>query len=139
MIRPAGYYNIKTNRLKNFISFLYSRYGGSINRLSSENADKLKKELLSINGIGPETCDSIMLYAFKKKVFVVDAYTKRTFSRHSIIKERSDYYETQRFFMDNLPKHEKLYNEYHALIVRLGKEFCLARPNCEKCPLLTCK
>ena len=139
MIRPAGYYNIKTNRLKNFISFLYSRYGGSINILSLENVDKLKKELLSINGIGPETRDSIMLYAFKKKVFVVDAYTKRIFSRHSIIKERSDYYKIQEFFMDNLPKREKLYNEYHALIVRLAKEFCSAKPNCGKCPLLTCK
>lgn len=137
MIKPSGYYNIKTKRLKNFISFLYSKYAGSLDRLSKQREDKLKKELLRINGIGPETRDSIMLYAFKKKVFVVDAYTKRIFSRHSLVKEAADYHEVQKFFMDNLPKREKLYNEYHALIVRLGKEFCQSKPNCRECPLNT--
>lgn len=137
LIRPAGYYNIKTKRLKNFIISLYSKYGGSLAKLSSENIDKLRKILLSINGIGPETCDSIMLYAFKKPIFVVDAYTKRVFSRHGFFNEGTGYHEVQKFFMDNLPKGERLYNEYHALIVRLGKEFCRTKPNCEKCPLNT--
>ena len=135
LIRPAGYYNIKAKRLKNFIQFLYSGYGGSIKRLSSENAGKLRKALLSVNGIGPETCDSIMLYALDKKVFVVDAYTKRIFSRHGFFKESGDYYSIQKYFMDNLPKSGKLYNEYHALIVRLAKEFCRTVPDCKRCPL----
>ena len=136
LIRPAGYYNIKAVRLKNFVSFLYAEYGGSIGNLSSENTTKLRKALLGVNGIGPETCDSIMLYACGKKVFVVDAYTKRVFSRHSLIKESGDYHRVQKYFTDNLPKSEKLYNEYHALIVRLAKDFCRAKPDCKNCPLV---
>ena len=136
LIRPSGYYNIKAKRLKNFVSFLYSDYGGSLDNLSSENKEKLRKELLNVNGIGPETCDSIMLYAFKKKTFVVDAYTKRIFSRHSLIKEICDYHKVQEFFMNNLPKSERLYNEYHALIVRLAKDFCKTKPDCKNCPLI---
>ena len=139
LIKPSGYYNIKTKRLKNFISFLYSGYGGSLNRLAAQKSSILRKELLSVNGIGPETCDSIMLYAFKKRIFVVDAYTKRIFSRHSLIRKKADYYEIQKFFMNSLPNSEKLYNEYHALIVRLAKDFCRSKPDCKKCPLLTCK
>lgn len=135
LIRPAGYYNIKAKRLKNFISFLYSGYGGSLLKLSSEKSDKLKIALLGVNGIGPETCDSIMLYALNKKIFVVDAYTKRIFSRHGFFKESSDYHAVQKYFMDNLPASVRLYNEFHALIVRLGKEFCRTKPNCRSCPL----
>ncbi len=137
LIRPAGYYNIKAKRLKNFVSFLYSKYGGSLEKLSSENTDKLRETLLGVNGVGPETCDSIMLYALNKKVFVVDAYTKRIFSRHGFFKESSDYHHVQRYFMANLPKTERLYNEYHALIVRLAKEFCKVKPACNACPLST--
>lgn len=135
LIRPAGYYNIKTKRLKNFVSFLYSKYGGSLDKLASQSPVKLRQTLLSVNGIGPETCDSIMLYAFKKKIFVVDAYTKRIFSRHKLIKDTADYHEVQKFFMENLPKSARLYNEYHALIVRLAKEFCKTSPRCAGCPL----
>jgi len=135
-IRPAGYYNIKAKRLKNFVSFLYSQYGGSIGKLYRENTDKLRRALLSVNGIGPETCDSIMLYALGKKVFVVDAYTKRVFSRHNFFKESDDYHFIQKYFMDNLPKSKRLYNEYHALIVRLAKEFCRTKPHCKDCPLV---
>jgi endonuclease-3 related protein len=142
-LRPAGYYNIKAKRLKNFVSFLYSQYGGSIDKLSSEDTDKLRRSLLNVNGIGPETCDSIMLYALNKKVFVVDAYTKRVFSRHGFFKESCDYHAVQKYFMNNLPKSERLYNEYHALIVRLAKEFCRTKPACDGCPLnklkITCK
>jgi endonuclease III related protein len=139
IIRPAGYYNVKAKRLKNFVSFLYSGYGGSLKRLSSQGTGKLRKELLNINGIGPETCDSIMLYAFKKRIFVVDTYTKRIFSRHSLVSGAAGYYDVHKIFMDNLPCRERLFNEYHALIVRLGKEFCRTKPRCVKCPLLTCK
>lgn len=135
LIRPAGYYNLKTKRLKNFVSFLYSSYGGSLARLSSENAGDLRKALLNVNGIGPETCDSIMLYAFEKPIFVVDAYTKRVFSRHGFIDEDSDYYNVQKLFMDKLPVKTSLYNEYHALIVRLAKEFCRTKRLCTDCPL----
>lgn len=137
LIRPAGYYNIKAKRLKNFVSFLYAEYGGSIKNLSSEDTHKLRKTLLDVNGIGPETCDSIMLYALGKKIFVVDAYTKRIFSRHSLIKESNDYHQVQKYFMDNLPGSKKLYNEYHAVIVRLAKDFCKSKPNCKACPLNT--
>ncbi len=135
LIRPAGYYNIKAKRLKNFVAFLYSKYKGSLTRLSSENSGKLRKILLSINGIGPETRDSILLYAFKKPVFVVDAYTKRVFSRRGFFKVGDDYDKIQHFFMDNLPKSERLYNEYHALIVRLAKDKCRTKPECRDCPI----
>jgi len=135
LIRPAGYYNIKAKRLKNFVTFLYEKYGGSIDKLASEKSGALRDSLLGVNGIGPETCDSIMLYALKKPVFVVDAYTKRIFSRHGFFKQSCDYHDVQRYFMASLPKKGKLYNEYHALIVRLAKEFCRAKASCILCPL----
>jgi endonuclease III related protein len=137
LIRSAGYYNIKTKRLKNFISFLYAKYDGRLGNLSYLPAEILRKELLAVNGIGPETCDSIMLYAFKRPVFVVDAYTKRVFSRRGFFDEGADYSKIQKFFMNNLPKDERIYNEYHALIVRLAKDFCRTVPNCGPCPLFT--
>ena len=96
---------------------------------------KLREELLSINGIGPETADSILLYAAEKPIFVVDAYTKRVFSRHKLIGEDSDYQRIQEIFMKNLKSDVKLFNEYHALIVRLGKDICKTKPNCIICPL----
>jgi len=135
LIRPAGYYNIKAGRLKSFISFLFAEYGGSLNKLSSEESRRLRERLLNVNGIGPETCDSIMLYAFKRGSFVVDAYTKRIFSRHGFVRESDDYHYVQKYFVDNLPKSVRLYNEYHALIVRLAKDFCRTRPDCADCPL----
>ena len=137
LIKPAGYYNMKAKRLKNFVSFLYAGYGGSVKNLSSENSGKLRKILLGVNGVGPETCDSIMLYALGKPVFVVDAYTKRVFSRHGFFKESSDYHQVQKYFMNNLPRSKKLYSEYHALIVRLAKDFCRIKPDCKHCPLNT--
>ena len=135
-IRPAGYYNIKANRLKNFVSILHKRYGGSVLRLSSEKTGRLRDILLGVNGIGPETCDSIMLYALNKRVFVVDAYTKRIFSRHGFIKESNDYHQVQKYFTDNLPRSKRLYSEFHALIVRLAKDFCRTKPDCKNCPLV---
>lgn len=134
-IRPAGYYNIKAGRLKNLISFLSSEYGLDICRMKGESTAVLRNKLLCVNGIGPETCDSILLYAFNRPVFVVDAYTKRVLSRHGILKPGSGYEDFQKVFMDNLPHDSAVFNEYHALIVRLAKDFCRTRPRCTGCPL----
>ncbi|MDP2913741.1 MAG: endonuclease III domain-containing protein [Candidatus Omnitrophota bacterium] len=136
LIRPSGYYNIKSGRLKNLINFLISRYEGDLNRAAKRAGDCLREELLGVNGVGKETCDSILLYAFKRPFFVVDAYTKRIFSRHGFVKEADAYDRVQEIFMNNLPRDHELYNEYHALIVRLGKELCRKRnPKCGVCPL----
>lgn len=137
LIRPSGYFNVKARRLKDFISFLYEGSGGSINRLFGESeTGVLRRRLLSVKGIGPETADSILLYAGHRGEFVVDAYTKRVFARHGLVAERAGYEEVKALFMENLPRDEGLFNEYHALIVRLGKDFCRPRkPLCEACPL----
>ncbi len=135
LIRPAGYYNVKARRLKNFFRFLHGSYGGSLARMTATPTEKLREELLGVNGIGPETCDSILLYAFKRPVFVIDAYTKRVFSRHKLCRPDTDYAALQTFFTRNLPEDARLFNEYHALIVRLGKERCRTRPLCGTCPL----
>jgi len=136
LIRPAGYYNIKAKRLKNFFSFLIKNYNGSLKKMCEAHMQDLREQLLSVNGIGAETADSILLYALDKPVFVVDAYTKRMLSRHGLVNEKSEYAEVQKLFMQNLKNDVKLFNEFHALIVKLGKEFCLKRrPKCETCPL----
>jgi endonuclease-3 related protein len=136
LIRPAGYYNIKAKRLKNFLIFFLKHYRGSAGIMSAESAACLRQELLSVNGIGPETADSILLYALNKPVFVVDAYTKRIFSRHKLIQDNASYAQLQDLFMHNLKPGAKLFNEYHALLVKLGKEFCLKnKPKCNICPL----
>lgn len=135
-IKPSGYYNVKARRLKGFMDFLFKAYGGDLKRMSRRDASCLRGELLSVKGIGPETADSILLYAFGKPVFVVDAYTKRIFSRHALIEEDAGYDRTQNLFMENLRRDARLFNEYHALLVKLGKEFCRkTRPKCELCPL----
>lgn len=136
LIRPSGYYNVKALRLKKFMSFLARTYKDNLNRMSRQETARLRGELLGVNGVGKETCDSILLYAFRKPVFVVDAYTKRVFSRHGFIPEEAGYDEAQRLFMDSMPRDHRLYNEYHALIVRLGKELCRKKdPRCGGCPI----
>jgi len=97
--------------------------------------DVLRQKLLLVKGIGPETADSILLYGLKKPIFVVDAYTKRILSRHGIISEKASYEEIQKLFMDHLPHNEKLFNEYHALFVHLGKTLCKKIPRCDICPI----
>lgn len=134
-IMPAGYYNIKAKRLKNLIEYINSCYGLDMARISREETSRLREALLSVNGIGPETADSILLYAFDRPVFVIDAYTFRILNRHGMADEQESYYDLQSVFMDNLPEDSKLYNEFHALIVRTGKEFCKKKPLCKKCPL----
>jgi len=135
LIRPSGYYNIKAKRLKSLVSFLMRDFRGDIARMRRRGVAGLRKELLRVHGIGPETCDSIMLYALNKPVFVIDAYTKRIFSRCGMAKEDVTYDELQRLFAEALPRDVKLYNEYHALIVQLGKEVCRKAPKCNLCPV----
>lgn len=135
LIRPSGYHNVKSRRLKNFTNFLFKKYSGSLKKISRRETGLLRKKLLDLNGIGPETCDSILLYAFNRPVFVVDAYTKRIFSRHKLVRPNATYDEIQEYCIKNLPKNKKVYNEFHALIVRLAKEACKSNPQCRGCPL----
>jgi len=135
LIRSSGYFNQKARKIKNFINFLKRNYDGNLEKMLNEDASALREKLLSIRGIGPETADSILLYAAKKPVFVVDAYTYRILSRHGLIPEQTSYNEIQELFMDTLPRDTQIYNEYHALIVRVGKEHCKKNPICEGCPL----
>lgn len=136
LIKPAGYYNIKAKRLNSFLKFFQKNYQGSVKKMSLDDTLQLRRKLLSVNGIGQETADSILLYALNKPVFVIDAYTKRIFSRHHFIKDDAEYEKIQALFMKNLKNNVKLFNEYHALLVRLGKEFCRKNnPRCNTCPL----
>ena len=139
LIRPSGYYNIKTKRLRNFLTFLNSKFKGNLSKLLNERTDLLREDLLRIKGIGPETADSILLYAANKPVFVIDTYTKRILSRHGIAPKDAKYEKLQNLFMSNLTSDVKLYNEYHALIVKVGKEFCKPKPKCALCPLKNIK
>ncbi len=136
LIRASGYYNIKSLRIKNFLTFLNQRYAGNILRMFKVEAAHLRRELLGIKGIGPETADSILLYAGERPAFVVDGYTKRIFSRHGYIEEDADYEQVQRLFLKNLPVDVGLFNEFHALIVELGKSLCKSKkPLCNRCPI----
>jgi endonuclease-3 related protein len=135
LIRPAGYFNIKAARLKNFLNWFFERYSRKLKNLDVVPTDRLREELLSIKGIGPETADSILLYALDRPVFVVDAYTARIAARHYLIDAGAVYDEIKELFESHLPSDIKIFNEYHALLVRLGKEFCRPTPKCETCPL----
>jgi endonuclease-3 related protein len=135
VIRPAGYFNIKAKRLKNFVGFLATHYGGSMRKMKGEDAATIRKRLLSVNGIGPETADSIILYALDKPVFVIDAYTKRVLSRHHIMGHTSPYSDFQGLFHSALERDAVLYSEFHALFVRLAKEHCRTKPLCVCCPI----
>jgi len=136
LIKPTRFYNQKVKKLKSFTEFLFDRYQGSLDAMFSRSLVDLRDELLSINGLGEETVDSILLYVGNKGVFVIDAYTKRVFSRLGIIDEKMSYKECQDFFMRNLDPDTKLYNDYHAQIVYLGHHYCKkSNPICIKCPL----
>ncbi len=134
-LRPSGYFRVKARRLKAFILHLSRRHGGSLRRMLAQPLATIRAELLSVPGVGPETADSILLYAGDHPIFVVDAYTRRIFSRHRLVSPKMSYEELQRLFMANLPTDPALFNEYHALLVHVGKEFCRSRPRCEACPL----
>ncbi|KAF0181799.1 MAG: endonuclease III related protein [Nitrospirae bacterium] len=137
LIRPAGYFNVKARRVKAFVAYLASAYGGSMARMKKQRLDKLRPELLAVNGIGPETADSILLFALEKPVFVIDVYTKRVLSRHDVLPYGESYDEFQGLFHKHLPHEVGIFNEYHALFVRIGKEFCKPTPRCSACPLGT--
>jgi endonuclease-3 related protein len=135
-IRPAGYYNIKAGRLRNLFSMIRQQYDGSLDQLLEEETETLRQALLSVKGIGQETADSILLYAAGRPVFLVDAYTYRILLRHALIPADFGDGEIQELFMDNLESDAGLFNEYHALLVCAGKDFCKkTTPKCADCPL----
>lgn len=135
LIQPAGYYRVKTARLLNFLDYLEREAGLDMEMLARQSLQDLRPGLLSVRGIGPETADSILCYALEKPSFVVDAYTVRMFARHALIPEETDYHEVQGIITDALPATVQDYNEFHALIVRAGKEWCAkSRPRCAQCP-----
>jgi endonuclease-3 related protein len=136
VIRPAGYYNVKARRLKNLLNLIVESYNGKLSKLLKENTNRMREMLLSVNGVGPETADSILLYAAHRPVFVVDAYTRRILARHGFVHNRSGYDDVQRIFQDHLPADEAFFNEFHALIVQTGKAFCRKKPDCARCPLV---
>jgi len=135
LILPAGYFNIKADRLKRFIRFLWSEYQGSLARLFKVRTRRLRERLLEVKGIGEETADSILLYAAYKRSFVIDGYTRRVFARHRFLRGDEDYASIQKIFTELLPKSRSLYNDYHAQIVEVGKDYCRKVPRCEVCPL----
>lgn len=135
LIRPAGTFTVKARRLQHFLAFLRTRYGGSLRRMFQDDPAQIRKALLDVSGIGPETADSILLYAGNMPLFVVDTYTKRIFARHRLISHQAPYHEVQELFMKHLPRDAKLYNEYHALLVAVGKAYCRSIPRCDNCPL----
>ena len=135
LIRPAGYFRVKTKRLRHFLKFLLEECDGNISRLKRQSLEVLREKLLSVNGIGPETADSMLLYALDKPIFVVDAYTRRILHRHHLCKKEMSYADLQQLFMTHLKSDVPHYNEYHAQLVNIGKDFCRTKPRCEKCPL----
>ena len=135
IIKSSRFYNQKAEKLKNFTDYLFNNHNGSLNKMFTVETEKLRKELLDINGIGRETADSILLYAGKKPSFVSDAYTKRFLERYGLLNDLSSYEEIRGLFMDNIPKDIYLYNEYHALIVHHGYAVCKSKPNCSECPI----
>ncbi len=135
LIRPAGYYRLKTKRLLHLVRFVIDRYDGDLDTMFSSNLSGLREELLSLNGIGPETADSILLYAGGLPTFVVDTYTHRVLARHGWIGYEAEYYEIKDAFESQLEQDVALYNEFHALLVRVGHLHCGKTPKCEACPL----
>jgi endonuclease-3 related protein len=135
IIRPAGYFRVKARRLKNLVGWFVERWGADLERLRSLPPERLREELLAVHGVGPETADSILLYALGMPSFVVDAYTYRLLTRHGKAPEGASYGEMKELFERELPRNAALYNEFHALIVRVGKEHCRPVARCATCPL----
>ncbi len=135
VLRPSGYFRVKTTRLRSFCRYLVDRYGGSVKRMARRPLDELRPELLEVNGIGPETADDILLYACDKVVFVVDAYTRRILSRHGLCPTDIGYEDLRALFEQALEPDLRVFKEYHGLIVYTGKDYCRRTPNCAECPL----
>jgi endonuclease-3 related protein len=134
-IRPSGYFRQKAKKLKAFVRYLDESHGGSFHRMSRVPTETLRRELLNVWGIGPETADSILLYAFQRPVFVVDAYTHRVMKRHGLAPPDARYEDLRALFEGRLPRDVDLWNDFHAQIVWVGKDYCRVRPRCEQCPL----
>ena len=136
LIRSSGFFRQKARNLKAFVNFLFAEYSGSLNKMFRAPTSRLREQLLAIRGVGPETADSILLYAGKHPVFVIDAYARRLLERHQLAEPRHSYEHLRTLFESNLPRDVALYNEFHALIVRAGKDHCRAKnPRCSECPL----
>lgn len=136
LVRPSGYYRQKARKLKAFLRFLESEFGGSLDRMFRAPTAELRKKLLAVHGIGPETADAILLYAGNHPVFVIDAYTRRVLARHALADTRVSYDDVQALFHLHLPRKAALFNQYHALLVETGKRWCRAREAlCAECPL----
>jgi endonuclease-3 related protein len=135
IIRPSGYYHIKAKRLKSLVRFYFDEYSGNIDTMCNEDLTVLREKLLNVRGVGPETADTIILYACRKPVFISDAYTQRILQRHRIIPEAADGAKTRTLFMTHLPHNVSLFNQFHALLVQTGKSFCRKAPKCDFCPL----
>jgi endonuclease-3 related protein len=134
-IKPAGTYNLKAARLKTFIAWFLMRFDADVERMKQVSPARLREELLEVKGIGPETADAILLYALEIPTFVVDTYAHRVLTRHDLALEEATYEDLKETFEKNLPREAKLYNDFHALIVSVGKEFCRPKARCEHCPL----
>lgn len=135
-IRPSGYYNLKAKRLRNLLDMIEEIYFGELDLFLQDSLASGRENLLSVKGVGPETADSILLYACELPTFVIDTYTHRVFSRHQLVDEETDYESMQDLFVSQLPEDVQLYNEYHALIVRVASTYCKkTNPLCEQCPL----
>ena len=135
LIRPAGYFNVKARRLRSLLVHLHDHGNGDLERYLAGDLETRRRELLAVHGLGPETVDSILLYAGGQPTFVCDAYTRRLLSRHGLCGERAGYHEMRALFMDHLPADAALFNEFHALVVRTGYHHCKPTPRCDACPL----
>lgn len=135
-IKSSGYYNLKSQRLKNLLDMIECQYDGDFSIFLADDALPARENLLGVKGVGPETADSILLYCCGYPVFVVDTYTHRVFSRHNMVDEETDYHTMQDVFVANLPQDRQLFNEFHALIVTVAARYCKkTKPLCGKCPL----
>jgi endonuclease III related protein len=138
LIHPAGYFQVKAKRLRNLLKLVVDDYDGSLDAMFRTDLSTLREQLLGVHGIGPETADAILLYAGGMPTFVVDTYTHRVLARHGWIDYDADYHEIQDYFQASLPDDASLYNEYHALLVQVGKEHCRrTAPLCAACPLVS--
>lgn len=136
LIKPAGYYNVKARRLRSFLDFLAEECGGDVEALRRLGLAAAREKLLAVRGVGPETADSILLYACGLPTFVVDAYTHRVLLRHGLAEEAATYDEVKEIFEANLEAEAARFNQYHALLVKVGRERCRRRePRCAGCPL----
>ena len=136
LIRSSGYFRQKARKLKAFVAFLEKEYGGRLSRMLAAPSNEVREQLLTVHGIGPETADSILLYAGDQPVFVVDAYTRRILERHELLHGKETYEEIRALVEKSLPRDKTVFNEFHALIVHVGKNFCRPKaPTCSACPL----